>query len=77
MSLNNITKIERDLTDSLVASLRPARGLDGRAERREVFDTQQRGLLLRVNPSGKKSWRLHIMRQGKYHRLALSCIENF
>ena len=71
MSLNNITKIERDLTDSLVASLRPARGLDGRAERREVFDTQQRGLLLRVNPSGKKSWRLHIMRQGKYHRLAL------
>ena len=71
MTLKNIAKIERELTDDLIGSLRPARGPSGKAERREVFDTQQRGLLLRVNPSGKKSWRLHAMRQGKYHRLVL------
>jgi integrase len=71
MALRKTTKIERDLTDDLIGSLRPARGPSGEAKRREVFDSQQRGLLLRVNPSGKKSWRLHAMRQGKYHRVVL------
>ncbi len=71
MALKPATPLRRELTDEMVSSLRPCRDNNSQPQRREIFDSQQRGLLLRVNPSGKKSWRLHVMHQGKYTRVAL------
>lgn len=71
MALEPATPLRRELTDKIVGSLRPCRNNKGQPQRREIFDSQQRGLMLRVNPSGKKSWRLHVMHQGVYTRVAL------
>ena len=71
MALDPVAPLRRNLTDEMVGSLRPQRDSNGRPKQREIFDSEQRGLLLRVNPSGRKSWRFHVMHQGKYTRVAL------
>ena len=68
---NPTTTLRRELSDAMVSKLRPHRDAEGRAKQREVYDTQQRGLLLRVHKSGKKSWRIHVMHEGRYTRIPL------
>lgn len=65
------TTLRRELSDAMVSELRPHRDAEGNPKQREVFDTQQRGLLLRVNKSGKKSWRIHVLHEGRYTRIPL------
>ncbi len=42
------TTLRRELSDAMVSELRPHRDAEGNPKQREVFDTQQRGLLQEV-----------------------------